>query len=51
MLMLEDKDLTYDHLASGLKAALQNDKSAFDVDRLQKYSGTLFLELSILLCA
>lgn len=34
-----DKDLSYDHLASGLKAALQNDKSAFDADRLQKYTG------------
>ncbi|KAH9712276.1 Queuosine salvage protein [Citrus sinensis] len=33
-----DKDLNYDHLASGLKAALQNDKSAFDADRLQKYT-------------
>ncbi|KAI8019761.1 Queuosine salvage protein [Camellia lanceoleosa] len=34
-----DKDLSYDHLASGLKAALQNDKSVFDADRLQKYTG------------
>ncbi|KAH9663915.1 Queuosine salvage protein [Citrus sinensis] len=34
-----DKDLNYDHLALGLKAALQNDKSAFDADRLQKYTG------------
>ncbi|KAK1359924.1 Queuosine salvage protein [Heracleum sosnowskyi] len=34
-----DKDLTYDHLAAGLKAALQNDKSAFDADRLQSYTG------------
>ena len=36
-----DKDLSYDHLASGLKAALQADKSAFDADRLQKYTGNL----------
>lgn len=41
-LMLEDKDLSYDHLALGLKAALQNDKSAFDADRLQKYTGIFF---------
>lgn len=34
-----DKDLSYDHLASGLKSALQKDKSAFDADRLQKYTG------------
>ncbi|KAL8099265.1 uncharacterized protein LOC141685505 [Apium graveolens] len=34
-----DKDLTYDHLAAGLKAALQKDKSAFDADRLQSYTG------------
>ncbi|KAK3020805.1 hypothetical protein RJ639_047677 [Escallonia herrerae] len=34
-----DKDLSYDHLALGLKAALQNDKSVFNVDRLQKYTG------------
>ncbi|CAL5370982.1 unnamed protein product [Camellia sinensis] len=34
-----DKDLSYDHLASGLKAALQNDKSVFDADRLQKCTG------------
>lgn len=34
-----DKDLNYDNLASGLKKALQNDKSAFDADRLQKYTG------------
>ncbi|KAF1874932.1 hypothetical protein Lal_00007548 [Lupinus albus] len=33
-----DKDLNYDDLASGLKEALQNDKSAFDADRLQKYT-------------
>ncbi|KAF3440836.1 hypothetical protein FNV43_RR19122 [Rhamnella rubrinervis] len=40
-----DKDLSYDHLASGLKAALLNDKSAFDVDRLQKYTGPQLREL------
>ncbi|XP_058080818.1 uncharacterized protein LOC131228985 [Magnolia sinica] len=34
-----DKDLKYDNLASGLKAALENDKSAFDADRLQSYTG------------
>ncbi|GAA0157906.1 hypothetical protein Leryth_007024 [Lithospermum erythrorhizon] len=34
-----DNDLSYDHLASGLKAALEADKSAFDADRLQKYTG------------
>ncbi|KAK4416320.1 Queuosine salvage protein [Sesamum alatum] len=34
-----DKEMTYDHLAAGLKEALQTDKSAFDADRLQKYTG------------
>ncbi|XXG63907.1 hypothetical protein AAC387_Pa05g1993 [Persea americana] len=34
-----DKDLNYDDLALGLKVALQNDKSAFDADRLQSYTG------------
>ncbi|XP_022751217.1 queuosine salvage protein-like isoform X4 [Durio zibethinus] len=34
-----DKDLNYDHLAKGLKEALLNDNSAFDADRLQKYTG------------
>ncbi|KAJ9670511.1 hypothetical protein PVL29_026814 [Vitis rotundifolia] len=34
-----DKDLSYDHLALGLKEALQNDKSVFDADRLQKITG------------
>ncbi|XP_047311506.1 queuosine salvage protein-like [Impatiens glandulifera] len=34
-----DKELDYDHLASGLKAALIADKSAFDADRLKKYTG------------
>uniref|UniRef100_A0A5B7BUE8 Queuosine 5'-phosphate N-glycosylase/hydrolase n=1 Tax=Davidia involucrata TaxID=16924 RepID=A0A5B7BUE8_DAVIN len=40
-----DEDLSYDHLASGLKAALQNDKSVFDADRLQKYTGPQLREL------
>ncbi|XP_043708144.1 queuosine salvage protein-like [Telopea speciosissima] len=40
-----DKDLNYDNLASGLKAALQNDKSVFDADRLQKYTGPQLREL------
>ncbi|KAI4330251.1 hypothetical protein MLD38_028551 [Melastoma candidum] len=34
-----DDDLDYDHLARGLKEALEKDKSAFDADRLQKYTG------------
>lgn len=34
-----DNDLSYDHLAAGLKEALQNDKSALDADRLQNYNG------------
>ena len=38
--MITDKDLNYDDLASGLKAALENDKSVFDADQLQKYTGT-----------
>ncbi|XP_008800649.1 queuosine salvage protein-like isoform X2 [Phoenix dactylifera] len=40
-----DKDLSYDHLALGLKAALQNDKSALDADRLQSYTGPELREL------
>lgn len=36
-----DKDMNYEHLASGLKEVLENDKSAFDADRLQKYTGNL----------
>lgn len=40
-----DKELNYDHLASGLKAVLQNDQSAFDADRLQKYTGPQLREL------
>lgn len=35
-----DEELNYDHLALGLKRALEHDKSAFDADRLQKYTGT-----------
>lgn len=45
-----DKELNYDHLASGLKAVLQNDQSAFDADRLQKYTGIILVETSIILC-
>ncbi|GAB4846906.1 hypothetical protein Ancab_025915 [Ancistrocladus abbreviatus] len=41
-----DDELSYDHLASGLKKALEQDQSAFDADRLQKYTG---LELQKLL--
>ncbi|CAI9754252.1 unnamed protein product [Fraxinus pennsylvanica] len=39
--LLDDinKELSYDNLASGLKEALQIDKSAYDADRLQKYTG------------
>ncbi|KAF9600739.1 hypothetical protein IFM89_012183 [Coptis chinensis] len=40
-----DKDLNYDNLASGLKEALENDKSVFDADRLQKYTGPQLREL------
>lgn len=36
---MTDDDLDYDHLALGLKEALEKDKSAFDADRLQKYTG------------
>ncbi|RVW57440.1 Queuosine salvage protein [Vitis vinifera] len=41
----QDKDLSYDHLALGLKEALQNDKSVFDSDRLQKITGPQLREL------
>ncbi|KAF5752841.1 UPF0553 protein [Tripterygium wilfordii] len=34
-----DKDLNYDNLALGLKEALEKDKSVFDADQLQKYTG------------
>ncbi|KAI3871302.1 hypothetical protein MKW92_044251 [Papaver armeniacum] len=40
-----DKDLNYDNLASGLKEALEKDKSVFDADRLQKYTGPQLREL------
>ncbi|KAJ8769281.1 hypothetical protein K2173_002485 [Erythroxylum novogranatense] len=40
-----DEELDYDHLASGLKAALHNDKSVLDADRLQKYTGPELREL------
>ena len=40
-----DKDLTYDNLASGLKLALEKDKSALDADRLKNYTGTVSLFL------
>ncbi|PRQ48161.1 uncharacterized protein LOC133721724 [Rosa rugosa] len=40
-----DEDLNYDNLAAGLKEALLNDKSAFDADRLQKYTGPELREL------
>ncbi|KAL5556815.1 hypothetical protein UlMin_039051 [Ulmus minor] len=40
-----DKDLRYDHFALGLKEALQKDKSVFDADRLQKYTGPQLREL------
>lgn len=39
-----DKDLNYDNLAAGLKATLENDKSAFDADRLQMYTGNLIFQ-------
>lgn len=39
---MADNELNYDHLAVGLKGALQNDRSAFNADRLQKYTGTDF---------
>ncbi|KAK4346654.1 hypothetical protein RND71_032993 [Anisodus tanguticus] len=34
-----DEVMSYDHLASGLKVTLESDKSTFDADRLQKYTG------------
>ncbi|XP_039117680.1 queuosine salvage protein-like [Dioscorea cayenensis subsp. rotundata] len=40
-----DKDLDYNHLASELKAALLNDKSALDADRLQSYTGPQLRQL------
>lgn len=40
-----DKDLSYDHLASGLKLALEKDKNALDSDRLQNYTGPQLRQL------
>ncbi|XP_006657903.1 queuosine salvage protein-like isoform X2 [Oryza brachyantha] len=40
-----DKDLSYDHLASGLKLALEKDKTALDADRLQNYTGPQLRQL------
>ncbi|BAF22060.1 uncharacterized protein [Oryza sativa Japonica Group] len=40
-----DKDLSYDHLASGLKLALEKDKTALDADRLQSYTGPQLRQL------
>lgn len=40
-----DEELNYDHLAFGLKRALEHDKSAFDADRLQKYTGPELREM------
>ncbi|XP_056696900.1 uncharacterized protein [Spinacia oleracea] len=40
-----DEELKYDHLALGLKRALEHDKSAFDADRLQKYTGPELREM------
>lgn len=40
-----DEELSYDHLALGLKRALEHDKSAFDADRLQKYTGAELREM------
>ncbi|KAL8168354.1 hypothetical protein V2J09_009853 [Rumex salicifolius] len=34
-----DEELNYDHLALGLKKALEHDKNVFDADRLQNYTG------------
>ncbi|XP_076924313.1 uncharacterized protein LOC143586721, partial [Bidens hawaiensis] len=44
-LAINHKDLNYDNLASGLKQALENDKTVFDADRLQKYTGPELREL------
>lgn len=46
-LPMADNELSYDHLAAGLKEALQKDKAAFDADRLQKYTGIFFFNLCI----
>lgn len=44
-----DKDLSYDHLASGLKLALEKDKTALDADRLKNYTGSFFPHLQLVL--
>ncbi|XP_074270454.1 uncharacterized protein LOC141594181 [Silene latifolia] len=40
-----DEELNYDHLALGLKRALDHDKSALDADRLQNYTGPELQEM------
>ncbi|XP_078436935.1 uncharacterized protein LOC144707605 [Wolffia australiana] len=40
-----DKDLNYDHLALGLRNALLRDRSAFDADRLQRYTCSQLRDL------
>lgn len=45
--LIADEEMSYDHLASGLKVTLESDKSAFDADRLQKYTGK---QVSLRLC-
>lgn len=45
--LILDEEMSYDHLASGLKVTLESDKSAFDADRLQKYTG---MQVSLRLC-
>jgi len=42
-----DEKLSYDHLALGLKRALESDKCAFDANRLQKYTGDRFCSISV----
>ncbi|KAJ8547339.1 hypothetical protein K7X08_010925 [Anisodus acutangulus] len=45
---LLDKEMSYDHLASGSKVTLESGKFAFDVDRLQIYTVLLLLMFQIL---
>lgn len=40
-----DEELSYDHLALGLKRALEHDKTAFDADHLQRYTGPELREM------
>ncbi|CAM6088272.1 unnamed protein product [Calypogeia fissa] len=40
-----DEELHYEHLARGLKRALEVDNTAFDASRLQTYTGTLLRQL------